>query len=227
MAKNLTDIYVGVNKNSVERHENDLYATPPLGTYALLKTLGSRVPQTILEPCAGRGHIAAELARSGRTIIAHDLFSYENLVFLVESGYDAELPLIWPADGVITNPPYYKDLPRKLVLKWIQEYDFVACFLRLTFLESKKRKKLFTEHPPSDIIICSDRISFIGTTENKTEPTAKQDQIGGLIAYAWFVWDKNKPHQNTNIQWVLLEDYYDEWLDTYKRQSINNEPAYN
>lgn len=217
MAKNLTDIYVGVRQNDVERHENDLYATPPLGTYALLKTLGSRVPSNLLEPCAGRGHIAAELARSGRKVLAHDLFPYENLVYPVEPGHDAEALSVWPVDGVVTNPPYHKNLPHKLTAKWIQEYDFVAVFLRLTFLEGKKRKKLFTEQPPSDILFISDRINFKGTWANINEPIAKEDQIGGMIAYAWYVWDKNKPHLNTNVEWILLEDLYDEWLEKYKK----------
>ena len=86
-------------------------------------------------------------------------------------------------------------------------------FLRLTFLEGKKRKKLFTNNPPSDIIILSDRVRF---SEDHIEPIEKEDQIGGMIAYAWFIWDKRSyKNGNTKMQWVQLEDEYDQWRQSY------------
>jgi hypothetical protein len=223
MTKNIFDIYSKVKKNDDDRNTNDLYPTPPLGSYCLLHTLGKRVPQKIIEPCAGRGHIAAELRRHGREVFAYDLFTYENQVSPVVGGVDATtLDLHGSSCGVITNPPYHKDLPRKLTEKFIAEYDFVAMFLRLTFLEGKKRKKMFTERPPSDIIFLSDRINFGPTGAKHTEAIEKKDQIGGMIAYMWIVWDKNSPHINTRTHWVMLEDLYDEWRANYDRSIGKN-----
>ena len=217
MARNLTDIYVGVNKADEKRNKNDLYPTPPRATYSLIKTLGHNMPEQILEPCAGRGHIAAELRRHGYDVTATDLHKYEDLVSEVISGHDATImPPMSPANvGVITNPPYHKDLPRVLTEKWLNdEYRFIAMFVRLTFLEGKKRKKLFTKYPPSDIIFLSDRVNFGPVGLLPTEPIEKKDQIGGMFAYMWIVWVKNEfvlNNHNTHMHWVLLEELYDEW----------------
>ena len=233
MARNLTDIYVGVNKADEKRNKNDLYPTPPLATYSLIKTLGHNMPEQILEPCAGRGHIAAELRRHGYDVTATDLHKYEDLVSEVISGHDATImqPMSPNDVGVITNPPYHKDLPRVLTEKWLdEEYRFIAMFVRLTFLEGKKRKKLFTKHPPSDIIFLSDRVNFGPVGLLPTEPIEKKDQIGGMIAYIWWVHCKqtlNENNGNTKLHWVSLEELYPEWRQKYD-ESINtsNQPTY-
>jgi hypothetical protein len=87
-------------------------------------------------------------------------------------------------------------------------------FVRLTFHEGKKRNKLFTKYTPSDIIFLSDRIRF-GT--ELIEPINKHDQLGGMIAYCWVIWDKRSPNleHTTKLRWVLLEDEYDEWRKVY------------
>lgn len=214
MAKNLSDIYVGVKKNSEDRNENDLYPTPPLATYILHKYID--LPQNIIEPCAGRGNISIELVRQGYNVKSFDLYSYDPSLVEIESGVDVlELPKQEGYDALITNPPYHKDLPRKIAEKGVAEYDLTALFVRLTYLEGKKRKDLFTNNPPSDIIILSDRIRF-GT--GLLEPINKKDQLGGMIAYMWIIFRKG--HEGpTNMRWVLLDEEYDEWRKTYDKHS--------
>jgi hypothetical protein len=51
------------------------------------------------------------------------------------------------------------------------------------------------------------------------EPINKKDQIGGMIAYAWVVFNKKTTHENTKLRWVLLEDEYDEWRKLYDKCS--------
>lgn len=216
MAKNLTDIYVGVNKNDPNRNENDLYPTPPLATYILHKYIN--LPKNIVEPCAGRGNISIELLRNGYNVQSFDLYEYDNSLCNIITGQDV-LTLKKPlcANALITNPPYHKDLPRLIAEKGVAEYDLTALFVRLTFLEGKKRKKLFTNHPPSDIIFLSDRIRF-GT--GLIEPVNKKDQIGGMIAYCWVIFRKEH-FGPTNLKWVVLEDEYDEWRQHYDK-AVNN-----
>ena len=218
MANNLKDIYTGVKQNDKDRRENDLYETPPLATYILHKYID--VPKNVVEPCAGRGNIAVELERCGHNVIAFDLNAYKNNHFQVNTGVDVlTLQKQEGYDAFITNPPYFKDLPRKIAEKGIAEYDFTALFVRLTFLEGIKRNKLFTETPPSDILFLSDRIKF---KENSIEePVAENDQIGGMIAYAWIIFDKKAKHENTKCQWILLRDEYQEWLDNYNMKENN------
>lgn len=218
MASNLKDIYIGVKQNDEDRRENDLYETPPLATYILHKY--TNVPKNVVEPCAGRGNIAVELERCGHNVIAFDLNTYENNHFKINTGFDVlELEKQEGYDAFITNPPYFKDLPRKIVEKGISEYNYTALFVRLTFLEGIKRNKLFTKMPPSDIIFLSDRINFKANMIG--EPIESSDQIGGMIAYAWIVFDKKATHENTKCQWVLLRDEYDEWLENYKMKENN------
>lgn len=216
MAKNLTDIYVGVKKNDPNRNDNDLYPTPPLATFVLKKYID--LPRIIIEPCAGRGNISIELLRHGYDVRSYDLHEYDNPLCSIKTGQDV-MDLQRPDKknvGLVTNPPYHKDLPRKIAEKGVDEFDLTALFVRLTFLEGKKRKKLFTENPPSDIIFLSDRIKF---DTGLIEPVEKKDQLGGMIAYMWIVWDKRswKKPENTRMRWVLLEDEYDEWRESFDR----------
>lgn len=206
MARSLTDIYVGVKKDDPNRKENDFYPTPPLATYILCKYV--RPPQNIVEPCAGRGNISIELERNGHNVRSFDLNTYEDNLVNIKTGVDV-LSLERPQgyDGLVTNPPYHKDLPRKIAEKAVAEYPYVAMFVRLTFLEGKKRKKLFTKHPPSDMIFLSDRIRFGASL---VEPIEKKDQLGGMIAYCWVIFKKGHAGP-TNLRWVCLEDEYDEW----------------
>lgn len=218
MAQNLKDIYVGVKKNDPNRNDNDLYPTPPLATYVLKKYIN--LPRIIVEPCAGRGNISVQLHRHGYDVRSYDLHEYDNSLCSITTGQDV-MDLKRPDKknvGLITNPPYHKDLPRKIAEKGVNEFDFTALFVRLTFLEGKKRKKLFTEHPPSDILFLSDRIRF---DTGLVEPINKTHQLGGMIAYMWIVWDKrpwNKT-ENTRLRWVMLEDEYDEWRTHYDQRS--------
>jgi len=64
----------------------------------------------------------------------------------------------------------------------------------LPFLEGIKRHKLFTNNPPSDIIILSDRIRFDCV---KSEAVELKEQTDGMIAYSWVVWNKKAEHRNT------------------------------
>lgn len=212
MASNLKDIYVGVKRNDPKRNKNDLYPTPPIATYLLHKYI--KLPEKIIEPCAGRGNISIELIRNGYNVTSYDLYEYEDPLCDIITGKDfLSLEKQKDIKGLVTNPPYHKDLPRKIAEKSVDEYEFTALFVRLTFLEGKKRKKLFTNSPPSDIIVLSDRIRF---DTSIIEPIEKQDQLGGMIAYCWIIWDKNTKNSNTKIQWVLLEEEYEDWRKNYE-----------
>lgn len=212
MAANLKDIYVGVNQNDENRRDDDLYETPPLATYILHKYVPP--PKNIIEPCAGRGNISIELARNGYNVKSFDLNDHPNKVYDVVTGVDVlDLKKQEGYDAFITNPPYFKDLPRKIAEKGVSEYDYTALFVRLTFLESIKRNKLFTNNPPSDIIFLSDRIRF--RPNMTTEAIEFEDQIGGMIAYMWIIFNKKSTHKNTKCHWVLLKDEYAEWRQKY------------
>lgn len=210
MANNLSDIYTGVNKKDPNRNKNDLYRTPPIATYLLCKY--SNPPKKIVEPCAGYGNIAVELIRNGHDVTCYDLNPYPESMVPIKTGQSVlDLPKVMGYDGLITNPPYNNDIPRKLVEKSVKEYNYTAMLLRLTFLEGIKRKYMFDANPPSHMIFFSDRIRF---DSKHIESIEKKDQIGGMIAYAWFVFDNRV--ENTNIKWVCMSDEYEEWRTHYE-----------
>jgi hypothetical protein len=210
MANNLLDIYTGVNKNDEKRNKNDLYRTPPLATYILCKY--GNPPKKVVEPCAGYGNIASELIRNGHEVDCYDLNEYPETLVPIKTGQNVlDLPKVSGYDGLITNPPYHKDIPRKLAEKSIAEYDYTALLLRLTFLEGIKRKKLFDAHPPTQIIFFSDRIKF---DYSGLEAVEKKDQIDGMIAYMWIIWSKND--QETKLKWASLNEEYNEWREKFE-----------
>jgi hypothetical protein len=214
MASNLKDIYSGVNKNDPNRNANDLYRTPPIATHLLCKY--SNPPKNIVEPCAGYGNIASELIRNGHQVACYDLNEYPQTLVPVTTGINAlDLSKVLGYDGMITNPPYKNDFPRLLAEKSIAEYDYTAMLLRLTFLEGVKRRTLFEQHRPSQIIVFSDRIRF---DSDKLEPVEKNEQIGGMICYAWFIWDR-KIDYATEMKWVCMNEEYDEWRNRYEARN--------
>lgn len=86
-----------------------------------------------------------------------------------------------PVDSIVTNPPYA--LAQPFVLHALNQVrDRVAMLLKLSFLEGQKRKPFFESTPLARVYVFSKRVSFNrGTEENKG---------AGLLAYAWYVWDK-------------------------------------
>jgi len=99
-------------------------------------------------------------------------------------------------DNIITNPPFKNALDFVLQAKKMSN-NKIAMFLKTVFLESTSRYKMFqdTNFPLKTVYQFSKRV----TLKDKTIET--DSKISGLIAYAWFVWDKNykgKP----NIEWI-------------------------
>lgn len=213
MTKNLNDIYVGVNSQDKKRRKNDFYGTPPLVTHILCKY--SDVPRTIVEPCSGRGNISVELKRQNRDVKSFDLYKYDHeLIDDIQNDQDVLTLPKQDCEGLVTNPPYFKSLPQKILQKSLKEYDYTAMFVRLTFLEGMRRYSIFKEHAPSQIIFFSDRVRF---SEKKTEAVDIEDQIGGMIAYMWIIFDKNKT--GTKLDWILMKDEYNEWRELYDKRT--------
>lgn len=70
----------------------------------------------------------------------------------------------------------------------------VCMFLKVLFLETQKRKQLFTKYPPKTIYISSSRINCAKNGDFKTYNQS-------AIAYAWFVWVKGYKGE-TIIKWI-------------------------
>jgi len=174
---------------SKKRNKNDYYPTAPIATLGLLENV--EVPKRILEPFSGRGWISKVLVDHDHDVIARDLYHYDDTFVDTEFDLDAFKQDRADVDGVVTNPPYGRGIPLKILQKYIHEYDFIAFFCRLNFLETPSRGEFFTQYPMHKCIVMSTRIQC-----NEKYFNALSNQTGGMVQYAWFVWDKNKKSSN-------------------------------
>lgn len=126
-----------------ERADLDYYATEPAATDWLCRIEQFRGP--ILEPSCGEGHISERLKAAGYEVVSRDL---------ADRGYGEVADFLssdnteWQGD-IVTNPPYafaQEFVERALAI--IPDGRKVAMFLKLTFLEGKRRATLFQNYPP-------------------------------------------------------------------------------
>lgn len=167
-------------KPKAERKEFDFYATHPKSVISFLdEFLKGHSINTAWEPACGNGNISEVLKEYGINVHSTDL---------VNRGYGhaffdfLEPQLVSPqVDAIITNPPFIlaeQFIKRAIELK---PKRFVIMYLKLTFLEGKKRYKLFQKYQPSEIYVHSSR--------QGCSPFGETDfQNGGSVAYAWYVW---------------------------------------
>ena len=180
---------LGASNHSLgEREENDYYATEPKATEWLLKLETFNGP--ILEPSCGEGHISEVLIRGGYQVVNRDL---------IDRGYGDVADFLsidnteWNGD-IITNPPYkYAQEFVEKALQIIPDGHNVAMFLKVQYLEGKRRRKMFDTMPPKRIWVSSSRL--------KCAINGDFDKISGsATSYAWFVWEKGF-RGDTIIKW--------------------------
>ena len=108
------------------------------------------------------------------------------------SGVDFLMERRTLAPNIVTNPPYIISLQfveRALELATGK----VAMLLRLSWLESKGRGEFFERRPPARVWVFSERLTINRSTT--------EDAGGGMMAFAWFVWDPDHvgpPH----VGWI-------------------------
>lgn len=179
------------NHTDKEREENDFYATEPKAA-ELLCDLFTFSP-LIWECACGKGHLADVFEKRGYIVKATDL---------VYRGYGEGsvdfLKCDRPFNGdIITNPPYKfaQEFVEKAI-SLVNEGHHVAMFLKLTFMEGQKRKKLFTQFPPKYIYVSSSRLQCAKNAEFER----MKDGGGGAVAYAWYIWEKGY-NGDTIVRW--------------------------
>ena len=167
------------NHTTDERAEHDYYATDPQAVEMLL-ALETFAP-VIWEPACGEGHISKVLAAHGYEVISTDLIyrgfgEPEPMDFLTETFPDFE-------GDIITNPPYSAGLEFvKRALETVRPGGKVAMFLKVQFLEGKRRGELFSKTPPRTVYISRSRLACAKNGDFTHTESA--------IAYAWYVWEK-------------------------------------
>lgn len=176
-----------------ERAEHDFYATDPKAIVPLLEQ--EAIPNKVWECCCGAGHLVFMLEEYGHEVVATDLVDRG----CGEGGVDFLATTEMPTDCecIITNPPY--SLATECVLHALDllpEGGTLAMFLKINFLAGKRRRKeLFDHHPPSAVLVFSERVSCAPNGDWEQAPRSS------AINYAWFVWRKGS-EKTTIIKWI-------------------------
>ena len=172
---------LGARNNSTEEREpNDYYATDPRAVEMLLQL--ETFSPTIWEPACGEGHISKVLQAHGYNVVSTDLIyrgfgTPEPLNFLHGTLEDFE-------GDIITNPPYSLGVEfAQRALEVVRPGGKVAMFLKVQFLEGKKRGEFFKHAPPKKVYVSRSRLSCYKNGDMAKKP-------GNAMAYAWFVWEK-------------------------------------
>lgn len=167
------------NHSKGEREKNDYYASSPEAAEWLCRLEKFEGP--IWECCCGQGHLSKVFSSYGYEVKSTDLIDRG----FGTGGVDFLDPRITEWNGaIITNPPFSfaQEIVEK-ALSIIPKGQKVAMFLRLLFLEGKKRRMLYDNQPPKRIWVTSSRIVCAKNGEFDKMP-------GGVQAYGWFVWEK-------------------------------------
>ena len=177
----------GVAVDRINREKNDFYPTPPEATEALLSK--ERFDGPIWEPACGDGAISKVLEAAGHSVISTDLvdrgYGTSGVDFLMEYR-----PL---APNIVTNPPF------KMVAPFLRQSvalttGKVAMLLRVACLEGAERREIFESSPFARLWVFARRL-----TMNRGGYAGSE--TGGMIAFAWFVFDHSH-HGPPTIGWL-------------------------
>lgn len=176
------------NHTSKDREQHDYYATDPKAAELLLELENF---ENILEPSCGEGHLSKVFIKNGIDVTSTDL---------IDRNYGTQKDFFsyteWNGD-IVTNPPYKYGLEFvEHALKIIPNGCKVAMFLKIQFLEGKKRKNLFIKHPPKKLYVSSSRLLCAKNADFE----GMRKGGGSAVAYGWFVWQKGF-EGNTKIEW--------------------------
>lgn len=158
------------------RAENDFYPTPKFATKALFKK--EKFIGNVLEPACGNGAMSKIIKRYNKCISSD----------LIDRGYGDTKDFLKDNfnkyDNIITNPPYKYAKEFVLRSKKIANKK-IAMLCKLVFLEGISRYEMFKDKsfPLKSVYVFCRRLKIY-----------KNGVIGknsGLIAYAWFIWDKD------------------------------------
>lgn len=170
----------------------DFYPTPRHVTESLLAR--ETFTGTVWEPACGNGAMSRVLQERlpHCKILSSDICDYG----YGQTGVDF-LKAHLKVDGIITNPPF--KFAYEFAVHALECADKVALFLRLQFLEGAKRYYFFRESPLRTVYVFSRRVTL---SRNGVQENPK----AGLVAFAWFVWEKNY-REAPQLDWILDDEY--------------------
>ena len=191
------------NHSNRSREKQDYYSTDPKAIDYLLEH--EQFDNDIWECACGSGNLSKRLVSHGYKVYSTDIV-YRNY------GEKKRVDFLKCTEkfkgDIITNPPYKQ--ATEFVIKALElSNQKVAMFLRIQFLESKKRyEEIFRKNPPKKILVFVKRI--------KCYPDDCDTIKNSAICYCWIVWDK-KYSGKPLLEWI---DNRDDGLKQHKSNRI-------
>lgn len=191
----------GAGGNSIRgRVENDFYATDKKDTRNFLEAIqkdGIDISEfTMLEPCAGAGHIVDVL----KEYYPEAQIDYSDIVSRredVKGNIDFLKEKIGKYDIVITNPPF--KYAKEFVNKSLEiSNKYVMIFAKLSFLEGKGRVDWWKELPLKYVYVYSYRASPLRNGKDRDE---KGKKWSSTMAFAWYMFEQGYEGEPT-IRWI-------------------------
>lgn len=179
-----------------QREENDFYATHPQAVREFLNKLNKddvKLNHTIWECACGQGHMAEVFKEYDYDVIATDLIDRN---YGKTQNFLTTYPLVEEID-IFTNPPF--KLAEQFAEKGIsllKDKCKLGLFVKIQFLESKSRKKLFEKFPPKYVYVYSERQQCALNGDFKTYCKGGKTQ-----AYIWIIWEKDYKGE-TITRWI-------------------------
>ena len=180
------------------RVDKDFYATDPKALRMLFAVHNFDMTK-VLEPCVGSGTLAKT--------IEEDFHIIPTCVDVADYGYPNTILhdfLSWDTSehfsSIITNPPY--SLASEFVEKGyslLVPGGQMAMFLKIQFLESEKRKKLFDNYPPRYIYVFRKRMATWANGQTVDPKTGKP--WATTMCNAWYIWEKDWKGEPT-VRWL-------------------------
>ena len=174
----------------------DLYTTEPKDIKRFLDALkedGLVIPSPIWEPAAGFGDISKTLIKYGYEVKSSDLYCYQDdLIKIIEADFFV-CSKNENCKTIFTNPPF--NMQEKFLLHALSMNIDVIFFVRLNFLSSIRRYKIYQTYKPAYVYIYSARAHCY----KNGEKTGKTDN---MIDYCLIWW--KPPYRNEPIlRWIV------------------------
>lgn len=189
------------NHTDKERQSEDFYATDSIAIDKLVAV--EEFHKEIWECACGSGCLSQRLTELGYDVFSSDIvdrgYPDTHIIDFLDKEYipiDKGYPHI--KRDIITNPPYSraKEFVER-ALEVIADGYKVAMFLKLTFLEGQKRRKLFEKYPPKKVYVFSERVMCAKNGDFETMKAGG----GSAVAYMWLIFEKGY-NGETTVDWI-------------------------
>ena len=182
MSSTQLQAYVGQQVHH-DRSHRDYYSTPEQCTLDLLER--ETFEGEIWECACGDGAISKVLLQHNYKVKSSDIEDRGYGIPYVNFLRQEDL-----CDNIVTNPPF--SLSTEFCMKALKlARNKVAIFNKLSFLESKIRQHIFKQGYLKNIYVYSKRVNL----------QKNQQQNIGMLAFAWFVFDKTYQGRPT-LDWI-------------------------